>query len=224
MRCCFYSRYDASVPFRDAVSLGTYGDDYKGSVNEAYGDFNNIYITKFLGDHGQTVTAPDKTSEIVAYLEDEDADFLKRKNVFNPYLGVYHGALDEDSITKSLLNKTDPKISDKELAGQVLDGASREYWFHGETKFNKMQELLFDVAKRAEVEHLCCMLTKSYGDVTVEYCKRYGLPIPDVFAHLDKDAEPPDRSQGDPLSRDDEKLVPPSVGIMLEKPNNPGGI
>jgi hypothetical protein len=88
-----------------------------------------------------------------------------------------------------------------------------------------MQENLLKVAKAAEVDHLCVMFNKTYGEVTVDYCKRYDIPIPDVFRHLDVDDTPPlEWLPLDDLSREDNKLVPPSVGTMLEKPNHPEGI
>jgi hypothetical protein len=65
-------------------------------------------------------------------MKDEDADFLKRKNVFIPELERHVGALDEESIFKSLhSNLRSKSLTKQELAATCIDGAIREWFFHG---------------------------------------------------------------------------------------------
>jgi hypothetical protein len=107
LRCAFYSTYvpktiDERIPFRDVVALITYGDDNIGSVSNEIDNFNIKTVSEFLAEYGQTYTMPDKESELVPFLDQDDFEFLKRKSVYCPQKGIHVGALIEKSIFKML--------------------------------------------------------------------------------------------------------------------------
>lgn len=74
-------------------------------------------------------------------MKDGDADFLKRKNRYDEDLDSVVGMLDEMSIFKSLhsgLKSAD--LSPKEISAQNIDGALREWFFHGREIFELRME------------------------------------------------------------------------------------
>lgn len=175
MRCSFYELYPEATDFRRGVAMMTYGDDAKGSVHEKYDNFNHLSYADFLKRHDIVFTMPDKSSTPTKYMSEVDADFLKRKSVFNPSLNIWMGALDEKSIFKSLMSNLRSKdLTREELAIQNIDGAMREWFQYGEEMYNKRQEQMCQVAK---VHNLCgcTMLSKPYETALAEYCERYNL-------------------------------------------------
>jgi hypothetical protein len=124
---CYYRKY---------VSQITYGDDDIGSVSSDCEWFNSIDKANVLATYGLTYTPPSKTGDHSRYMNLNEVDFLKRKNTFIPDLGLNIGALDEDSILKSLsYGIKSPHVTDEELIGQVIDGALHEYFAHGAEKY-----------------------------------------------------------------------------------------
>ena len=171
-RCAFYEIYGLNAPaFRSVVKIGTYGDDVKGSVKEGYDEFHHISVADWLAKHDITLTMPDKKATPVKYMNDSDADFLKRKNVYCPKTGHTMAALDETSIFKSLHSCVKSKVlSDIERDGQAIDGALREWFFHGEEVYNLRQKQMIEVAQKADLEHACSDLHLTY-DMRVERWK-----------------------------------------------------
>jgi hypothetical protein len=76
------------VRFRDICALSIYGDDIKGSVREGFDAFNHVSFANFLAANDMKFTMPDKESKPVEFMNDTDADFLKRKNRYEPELGL----------------------------------------------------------------------------------------------------------------------------------------
>jgi len=139
-----------SVTFRDAVALMTYGDDVKGSVKKGFDDFNHISYADFLAKRDMKFTMPDKESTPTKYMNDDDADFLKRKNIWNEEVQMYFGALDENSIFKSLhcVVKSN-SLSMQEQCVANIDGALREWFAYGEEVYEKRRSEMRAVAERA---------------------------------------------------------------------------
>jgi hypothetical protein len=136
--------------FRDVCALGTYGDDAKSSVREGFDKFNHIAFAKFLEERDMKFTMPDKTSEPTPFMHDRDADFLKRKNVYCEEVGLHFGALDEESIFKSLHATLKSKVcSPEEVAANNIGGALREWFAHGRDVYEHRREQMQEVAKRA---------------------------------------------------------------------------
>jgi hypothetical protein len=185
-RCAFFSMVKGHT-FRSVCALGTYGDDAKSSVKRGFDQFNHISVAKFFSDRDMKFTMPDKTSTPTPYMRDEDADFLKRKNVFIPELERHVGALDEESIFKSLhSNLRSKSLTKQELAATCIDGAIREWFFHGRETYNLRQSQMQSVAQQSEIANLCTMLDVSFDDRVKSWNQRYGFD--------DMDMESPEQS------------------------------
>lgn len=172
-RCAFYDLkgVKSRINFRDVCKLMTYGDDVKGSVKSGYDDFNHLYVAQFLSEHDMKFTMPDKESTPIPFMRDCDADFLKRKNVYCAQTEHVMGALDEDSIFKSLHSNLKSKENTREkLAADNIDGALREWFNHGQEVYELRRAQMQEVAKRANIDHICTQLDKDF-DYQVEHWK-----------------------------------------------------
>jgi len=167
-RCAYYhiTKDRGNVPeFRDVCSLITYGDDAKSSVHEDFPEFNHIAVAKFLEDRDMKFTMPDKESEPTPYMTDDEADLLKRANVYSEDTGVIMGALDEDSIFKSLHATLHSKALTREQQSmQNIDGGLREWFSHGRDVYELRREQMKEIAKRADISHGCTVIHQSYDD------------------------------------------------------------
>jgi len=158
--------------FRDLCNMMMYGDDAKGSEMEGYDDFNHISMANYLARHDMKATMPDKTSDPVAFMNRFEVDFLKRKDCFNPDLGVYVGQLDENSIFKSLHSILESKAeSPLEVSKTNLEGAMREWFFYGRKHFEMRQEQMLKVASKAGI--VSDYLEKSYDEHVEDWKKKY---------------------------------------------------
>lgn len=175
-RCAFYDLrgVDSKLSFRSVCALMTYGDDVKGSVKEGFDDFNHVYCAEFFAKHDMKFTMPDKESTPVPFMRDVDADFLKRKNVWCPELEFIMGALDEDSIFKSLHSNLKSKANTKEkLAADNIDGALREWFNHGRGVYEKRRAQMREVAEMAGISHMCTLLDSSFDERVEHWKDRY---------------------------------------------------
>ena len=161
-----------SITFRDAVALTTYGDDVKGSVKKGFDKYNHISFADFLAERDMKFTMPDKESEPTAYMKDSEADFLKRKNIWNNDVKMYFGALEEDSIFKSLhaVNKS-KAITREEQSVANIDGAMREWFAHGRDVYEKRREQMREVASRAGL--VCPETTVPYEERMTAWKVKY---------------------------------------------------
>jgi hypothetical protein len=163
------------VHARDAIAFLTYGDDVKGSVHPNF----NISIKEysvFLERYDMVFTMPDKDSELVDLMKDEDADFLKRKNVFVPELNMHLGALDENSIFKSLHTVLrSPAVSLREQCMMNIDGALREWFAHGRDVYELRRSQMQTIASNCAIEHGCSGLRLTYDDRVRNFCDRYNV-------------------------------------------------
>lgn len=179
LRCGFFNIITSPelvCGFRDAVAALTYGDDVKGSVKEGYDDFNHISYAKFLGDRDMVFTMPDKSSSPTKYMSEAQADFLKRKSIFCEDLDQWMGALDEQSIFKSLTSAlTSKALTPLEHAMQVIDGAMREWFAYGREHYEARRLQMENVAAKHGIRDGCPMLDVSYDEYLEEYRARYGL-------------------------------------------------
>jgi len=175
LRCAYYHLYSAldgnPEPFRHNCAVMTYGDDVKGSVRKGCEWFNHISYAEFLKARGMVFTMPDKESEPTSYMNDADADFLKRHNRFDEDTGLIHGVLDENSIWKSLHSVLHSKaVSAEDQSAQNIDGALREWWQYGREMYEMRREQMRTVAVKAKIAHLCNELETTY-DQRMEFFK-----------------------------------------------------
>jgi hypothetical protein len=158
--------------FRDLVSLSTYGDDAKGSVKVGYDKFNHVQMTAFLGRNDMVFTMPDKESDPVPFMSRYRADFLKRKDRFEPLLNMHVGMLDENSIYKSLHSVVRSKaVSVSAVCAMNVEGALREWFFHGEEVYEKRRSQLQELALRADLP--CRGLEKDFSACVDEWKQKY---------------------------------------------------
>lgn len=182
-RCAYYTIYEGRrVPlFHEVMSLLTYGDDVKGSVREGFDELNHTSISKALLSAGIEYTMADKTSESVPYIRNEDAGFLKRNAVWNEEVQMWFGPLEENSILKSLHSVLRSKeVTREEAAAINIDGALREYFYHGETVYEDRRQKLIKVAQECDIAHMCMELDKPYHVKMDTWKSQYLTPEPSV--------------------------------------------
>jgi hypothetical protein len=175
-RSAFYNLrgVENKTKFRDICALMTYGDDVKGSVKVGNDDFNHLYCAEFFAKHDMVFTMPDKESTPTAFMRDVDADFLKRKNVFCAQTGCIMGALDEESIFKSLHSNLKSKANTKEkLAADNIDGALREWFNHGKGTYEMRRAQMREVAEQAGISHMCTLLDETFEERVEHWKDRY---------------------------------------------------
>jgi hypothetical protein len=181
LRCFFYTEYPTDdfstrLVFRDCVAAMTYGDDNIGSVKSGIDKFTIKGCSKFLDKYGQVYTMPDKESELLDFLPAEDFEFLKRFSVYHESLGQDVGALLDQSIYKSLhcfMRGKNVSESEDEASAQNIDGALREWFNHGETKYEAQRVLMKEVAQRAGITHMCRTLHADYNEYVQAWKQRY---------------------------------------------------
>lgn len=202
VRCGYKACHDAelgksTIPyFRKYVTLVVYGDDFKGSIAKRCTWFDHIKYRDYLATYGMVLTMPDKTSTPTPFMKDADADFLKRKNIFNEETGLYFGALDKDSIFKNLHAVLRSKvITPLEQCAMNIDGALREMFYHGKEDYEVLRGQLREVASRHSIEGECKMLSTTYEDEMLNFKTKYLLPAeevdppPDEFEQLVLDCQ-----------------------------------
>jgi hypothetical protein len=119
---------------------------------------------------------PDKESELADRMNQNDVEFLKRRSSYLPELGIRVGALDEQSIFKSLHCVTYGKRSPvtlNEIAAMNIDGALREWFNHGRKVYNMRQTQMQAVAKASGLEHICAELNLTYDDRIQKWIQLY---------------------------------------------------
>lgn len=182
LRCYFYSQYPVKdfedrLVFRDCVAAMTYGDDNIGSVSSDIDKFTIKGCSKFLDEYGQVYTMPDKESELLDFLPEEEFEFLKRKSVYHPRLGVHVGALLDKSIYKSLhcfMRGKNCPLTEEHACAINIDAALTEWFNHGEEKYESQRLKMKEVATRANIKHMCTGLELSYADRCADWVAKYG--------------------------------------------------
>jgi hypothetical protein len=154
----------------------TYGDDNIGSVHKSIKDFTIKGTSEFLEEHGQVYTMPDKESELMDFLPPEEFEFLKRKSVYHPKLGVHLGALIDKSCFKMLhfyLRDKNSPDSQRVACAKNIDTACREWFNHGEAVYEERRRQLTEVARLAEIGHLCEELNVTYDSRAEAWLDKY---------------------------------------------------
>lgn len=143
MRYAYYSmHYSASgkvftqIPlFHERVALITYGDDNDWDASSEEELFNMQSIAEELSKIGLSYTDATKKVSLVPYKPLEECSFLKRSFHYHEELGAIVGALEIDSINKSLLLSRKPAkglpYPVAQIGAQVLSSALKEAYLHG---------------------------------------------------------------------------------------------
>ncbi len=176
LRSCYYTKYPLEPvgSFTEFCAFGTYGDDVKGTVSEERPLFNHISFAEFLSIFDMKFTMPDKESVATAYMDADDADFLKRHNYYNFDLRAYVGILSEDSIFKRLhAHLTSQELTLARQAAQNIDTSLHDWFYYGREKFEFRLQQMKEVATRAGITHLCHGFDKSYDDRVQTWLRKY---------------------------------------------------
>lgn len=183
-RCAFFVLYPGASDFRAHVKLMTYGDDNVGSVKAGFEAHNIENVSRLLANYGMVYTMPDKESKLVPFLPLEEMEFLKRKSMFHEALGVHVGALDENSIFKSLhcliVEKGDDRLP-AERAGEVIDGALREWFNHGPEVYERRREEMSQIVTECNLHAHVRSLGLSYNARVNDWLQKYAT---DPRSHL----------------------------------------
>jgi hypothetical protein len=132
--------YDIPL-FHTVITLLTYGDDNIFEVHPKEELFNMMSVGEELARIGVMYTDSDKQISTVPFKTLEELSFLKRTFHVHPTIGKRVGALDPDSIDRSLLlSRKLPKNCDESEA-QIEAGkweqALYEAYLHGEEVYTK---------------------------------------------------------------------------------------
>nr|ULG00120.1 MAG: nonstructural polyprotein [Salisharnavirus sp.] len=170
VRMAFFTLFPESENFRSFVALTTYGDDAYGSVHQDFRKLSFRSYRDFLAAHDMKITLPSKTDEVREFLYSWEADFLKRNSVYIPEIGCKLGALDEDSIFKSLhANLKSKSETPRQVAVSCMEGAMHEWFAHGREVYEKRRQQMEEVCLRA---HLTIPSVKVSFDERVAHWKQ----------------------------------------------------
>jgi flagellar biosynthesis GTPase FlhF len=171
-RCAFYNLYGSQFTFRSKCALITYGDDAVASVHNKCMGFDFRYVREFYANNGIVFTLPDKSDRIVEYMSISEVEFLKRKSVLNDTLGLHLGALNEDSIFKSLhCCFRSVEVSNIEICESNIDGALFEWFLYGRDVYDKRAKQILAVAKANAIN---IRTDLSYDERLVKWKEHYG--------------------------------------------------
>jgi hypothetical protein len=156
------------------VAIGTYGDDVMGSVHDAKKEFNIVSFSNFVGSYDIVFTMPNKEDELIPFMSLTDADFLKRRNFYNPDLECNIGVLSDASIFKRLhCTMESSYLSNRELSALALETSLRDWFYAGREIFDKRQRELMEIAEKAQLLHLCPELKDNYDKRVTKWREKY---------------------------------------------------
>lgn len=179
-RAAYYDLDPFPIHFQDVCKLSTYGDDAWCGVSEKCHNLDHLSFATFLAKYDMVFTMPDKTSEPTAFMQFDDVDFLKRRSCFHPKIGIEFGALDEGSIFKSLHSVVRSKaISLSEQSVANMEGALREWFFHGENVYEDRRLKMVELAKKVQLP--VRGMHDSYDDRARQWCVDYNWPVSETL-------------------------------------------
>jgi len=175
---CVYNRlrdeYGCGGTFSTTCNATFYGDDSLFAPKKGYEHamhFNNL--SRVFKSVGIGYTPANKSDSSPDLVEIDEIDFLKRKPVFNPDLGVYMGALDVNSIAKSLHCSASDTLPPDVASGVNLDGSIREMFNHGEDAYEAWRQKVKVIASEHNIAPLILNLDVSYRQYLERYKDKY---------------------------------------------------
>lgn len=132
-----YYYYRNPAPFRTYCKAITYGDDFECGVSRSIKNFDHLKYKDIVESLGMTLTMPDKSSTAIPFLHVDKCDFLKRRSVLCDIDNKYYGALDLNSMLRSLMVKGKSAISNREHAHSVIRGFIHDLSFHTRDVYNE---------------------------------------------------------------------------------------
>lgn len=181
-RCAYKHVYPSAEvgEFRKYVSHINYGDDFINAVSWWRTRFNFLSMQKYLAEYGIKITPGIKDAEGKKFVRSlDDIVFLQRYYSKLPELPFGVGKLHEASIFKSLLcvlARTDD-TSPAAAAVQNVDGALREWVYHGEEHYEMRRAQMKEILIKHGIFHLSMVINKSYHTLLAELQpEHYRLP------------------------------------------------
>ena len=144
-----YYTYNNPAPFRKYCKAITYGDDFECGVSSKIYNFDHLKYKKVVDNLKMNLTMPDKESTPIPFLHINDCDFLKRRSVKCDINGLYYGALDFNSMIRSLMVRGKTSVSEREHAQSVIRGFIHDLSYHTrdfyEQNIKLIRELLNEI-------------------------------------------------------------------------------
>lgn len=175
LRAAFFTHNPRTLKFRDYVALSTYGDDNLGSASGKC-KFSIKLVSEFLAEYGQTYTMPNKSNVLSEFLTPDDFEFLKRETVYIPEIDCHVGALQTDSIYKSLhmyLRGKSCENSEDEACALNIDTAMREFFNHGRVVYEEQRTILKEIAHKAQLNGFCTELDVPFDNRVLMWKDKY---------------------------------------------------
>lgn len=166
-RCAYKGIYPSAKvgEFRRYVSHINYGDDFINGVSWWRSSFNFVAMQEYLRKYDLEITPGIKSAKPRRFIPWEELVFLQRKSVKLPELDYRVGALNESSIFKSLLSVLHSNVLSPEMAAATnVDGALREWTFHGKKTYDHRYAQLMPILAKHGILHLSRMHGVSYEE------------------------------------------------------------
>jgi hypothetical protein len=133
----------------EEVTTIVYGDDSISSVSPRCTNFNHTIKQRELAKIGITFTMAEKDRPSEPFIPLSEATFLKRKFVYDEKYDIWLAPLEESNIVSSLMVWNRSKnLTPAEQAYASMQNSAREFFFHGEDKYNEMCEIYTGVYER----------------------------------------------------------------------------
>lgn len=172
-RCAYYSARDGKdfafprwVPgketFRDNVKMIFMGDDSLGSSRTD--KFSMLTMKEFCDKYQMAYTTGDKKTEIIPFINAENAEFCKRKFYLHPKLGKRVGSLDVRSLIKSVCTYRKSITDEKTVLAETIDANLRELARHSQEVFEKYHKIFSDAASVVGIRHMIKYIDRSYDE------------------------------------------------------------
>jgi hypothetical protein len=137
--------------YKDNEHVATYGDDGHGGSRPEVRDITNFSARKRYFDFiNMGFTNARKDNEAQDDIAADEVDFLKRKSVYHPALGLRVGALATDSIER-MGHMSHGKGVPEDLAIASIQTMLHESFLHGAEYYEQMRTWLTSAAQELEI-------------------------------------------------------------------------
>lgn len=162
MRYAYYAMHKVTeldtIPlFHEVISLIVYGDDNAYCISEEEKLFSMISVGEELSKLGLSYTDASKQISLIPYKHIDEVSFLKRSFHFHETLQEYVGALEKDSIFKSLSMTHKLRKGQRESIAEIcagnLNGALCELYYHSREDYLYYLPIFQEIAAEAVDAH-----------------------------------------------------------------------